>query len=659
MNMVVRWCLMLISLVHQSVNSQRLVVNTTCLELAKSSNQQLRLSCDNPDNYHCLIDGSNTREYEVCRVWKWISKGDCAYFNLFGEGNIDRKDCKPSENMICSPKEYPSYENTKYTACYIKRNTNTDGQMETSSSSHVSPSVTSLTSDWMNKSLPHSSTDIDKTTHKQMQVLAIIFGVLVPFLTLCGIYFVFRHFKCLLHSKDDIERNSAEKDAALPKEQAPLLSDENKSDEETTGHSELSGNAQMSEVSIEKSGESNAKETKETVEYTSGNLDHTGNVQTETNNESYIGGEEEFYDSQGYPSYTKETNPATQFQNCDESKQNDANMLKLNNSEEDTSGHSELSGNVQKNEESIEKSEESKENKTAAETNNDSYSGDEGEFYDTHESTVTTPVTTPVGSPMILDSRGEQGSLIEPNSQTEQTGNDVKGEKEHSNENDSHYDYISVYESTEVFDDTIESLQREVTTEIDEQEGKHCHQLFDLLYNEGLDLCREVLRLVITRTAGKTPTELLADEAVTNKLKTILPQNCHRILLSQTERETSIDVLYGLIRLCSGKQPKSGWGNPVKGNDTEISDDVERLHRSFHICKEITNPVALSVNNYARLCGIMSKALTRLDSEGKLKDKYKVLAYKLKAIINPNWSQSVYRILDNVVIRWSHSNNRH
>ena len=35
---------------------------------------------------------------------------------------------------------------------------------------------------------------------------------------------------------------------------------------------------------------------------------------------------------------------------------------------------------------------------------------------------------------VILYSRGEQGSLIEPNSQTEQTGNDVKGEEEHSNE---------------------------------------------------------------------------------------------------------------------------------------------------------------------------------------------------------------------------------
>ena len=159
--------------------------------------------------------------------------------------------------------------------------------------------------------------------------------------------------------------------------------------------------------------------------------------------------------------------------------------------------------------------------------------------------------------------------------------------------------------------------------------------------------------MVITRNVGKTPTELLADEAVTNKLKTILPENCHRFLSDQKERETSIHVLYGLIQLYPGKKPKSGWGNPVKGNDTEISDDVERLYRSFHICKEISNPVALSVNNYGRLCGIILTALTRLDSEGKLKDKYKVLADKLKAIKNPNWSQSVYRILDNIVIPWS------
>ena len=41
--------------------------------------------------------------------------GDCAYmyFNSFGQGNIDRIECKPLENKKCSPKQYPSYENTK------------------------------------------------------------------------------------------------------------------------------------------------------------------------------------------------------------------------------------------------------------------------------------------------------------------------------------------------------------------------------------------------------------------------------------------------------------------------------------------------------------------------------------------------------------------
>ena len=38
---------------------------------------------------------------------------------------------------------------------------------------------------------------------------------------------------CRLLLIDDIEKNSAEKDAALPKEQAPLLSDENKSGTES------------------------------------------------------------------------------------------------------------------------------------------------------------------------------------------------------------------------------------------------------------------------------------------------------------------------------------------------------------------------------------------------------------------------------------------
>ena len=66
---------MLITLVHKSALSKRLVINTTCLELAKPSNQVLRLSCGTPDHYHCLLDETSTREYEVCRPWMWIQEG--------------------------------------------------------------------------------------------------------------------------------------------------------------------------------------------------------------------------------------------------------------------------------------------------------------------------------------------------------------------------------------------------------------------------------------------------------------------------------------------------------------------------------------------------------------------------------------------------------
>lgn len=60
--------------VSQHVEMKRLVVNTTCLELAKSSNQQFRLTCRQL-HYHCLLDDTNTQEFEVCREWKWIPKG--------------------------------------------------------------------------------------------------------------------------------------------------------------------------------------------------------------------------------------------------------------------------------------------------------------------------------------------------------------------------------------------------------------------------------------------------------------------------------------------------------------------------------------------------------------------------------------------------------
>ena len=71
--------LMLMMLVHHSVameSGRRLVVNTTCLELAKPSNKHLRHSCNDPMWYHCLLDESYTREFEFCKQWMWIVKGN-------------------------------------------------------------------------------------------------------------------------------------------------------------------------------------------------------------------------------------------------------------------------------------------------------------------------------------------------------------------------------------------------------------------------------------------------------------------------------------------------------------------------------------------------------------------------------------------------------
>ena len=167
--------------------------------------------------------------------------------------------------------------------------------------------------------------------------------------------------------------------------------------------------------------------------------------------------------------------------------------------------------------------------------------------------------------------------------------------------------------------------------------------------------------MVIIRTDGRTPEELLADEAVKNKLKTILSEESHSFLSRQEKYVTSIDVLYGLFQLYSGKEPKSGWGNPVKGCDTGIGDDVERLHRVYSLFKEISNPKTISVDDYTRLLDIMLTACTRLDtadgehkdSDHALKVKCKVLADKLKAILKSNWSQSFNEAFNRFIKQWS------
>lgn len=81
--MWIKWILLITTCLHtlgirqpyRPVNE-----NTTCLEIKKES----RLSCNNKDQfYHCLLDENYTKEFEVCKDWKWIPGGKSSVF-VFG-----------------------------------------------------------------------------------------------------------------------------------------------------------------------------------------------------------------------------------------------------------------------------------------------------------------------------------------------------------------------------------------------------------------------------------------------------------------------------------------------------------------------------------------------------------------------------------------------
>lgn len=159
------------------------------------------------------------------------------------------------------------------------------------------------------------------------------------------------------------------------------------------------------------------------------------------------------------------------------------------------------------------------------------------------------------------------------------------------------------------------------TGEIDK---KTYTELYNLLGTKGLILSQEVMAATIFRKKGKSTKTLIDQEKKT--LIEVLSQEHLRILESENECGTSFHVSYGLhqIYLDEAQSPKSGWGNPVKGKDIGIGDDVERLNRIQTIYSNISNPETISVENYIRLLDIMVKALTRLD-DAKFDQRLKAL----------------------------------
>lgn len=178
--------------VYNTINSKRLVINTTCLELSDPLNQKFRLPCVNSSDYHCLLDRDSINEYEVCRKWKWIAAGKCAYFNTYDEGNIDGRPCINSTDFVCPKDLHSSKENTKYPACYVKIITSTIAP-KISSYEVTSESTTDLLKEVSSDGIASLISDLtDKQYDIARMTSAVVFGVFVPVLLIAAIVFIYR-----------------------------------------------------------------------------------------------------------------------------------------------------------------------------------------------------------------------------------------------------------------------------------------------------------------------------------------------------------------------------------------------------------------------------------------------------------------------------------
>ncbi|XP_065936146.1 uncharacterized protein [Magallana gigas] len=707
------WLIIFLALMvsHRVQSQSRLVVNTTCLELAKPSNKQLRLICSQYD-YHCLLDETFTKEFEACREWKWIPEGKCAYFNTYGRGNIDERNCVPKNNLTCSHGtiQFSSATNTKYTACYVKK--------EISTSLPVTTSPTGTQSDGEN------ATSVSTSSNKKYEMsghpLPIILGIFVPLVSLIVIYFIFMHLKYVpLYRKvlKKILSGSAypeENDIVMNEdtvEQEPFLRKETKDssespptikheDENITGARKSTAYPEesdivMNEDTVEqepflRNETKDSSESPPTIKHEVENI--TGARKSAYPEESDIVMNEDTVEQE--PFLRNETKDSSESPPT--IKHEDENITGARKSgffvllqPDSLSGgllirgtedaYPEESGIVM-NEDTVEQepflrnetkdSSESPptikhedENITGARKSSNSDASDPADMNESDDlsehfdDALSSPTNIKQKNSEVSTEKHQKGDYdglrtIEVDSNTCKSADvdiskDLKEgvsttEKSDNEERDTQ-------ELTDVFDDTVESLQR-IAHPTDEQDVELCEKLYNLLDTEGWKLMQEVMAATITRETGKSVKTLIDQEK--SKLKAMLPEESHRILESKTEHDTSSHVSYGLHRIIldEEKSPKSGWGNPVRETDTGIGDDVERLYRIHNIVQGIPCPVNVSVESYIRLLDIMIKALIRLDPGAEFKEDCKLLSYKLESIKNPKTQTMLGKIAEFVNI---------
>nr|XP_034315212.1 uncharacterized protein LOC105325036 isoform X6 [Crassostrea gigas] len=630
---------------HRVLSQSRLVINTTCLELVKPSNQQFRLICSQYD-YHCLLDETFTKEFEACREWKWIPGGKCAYFNTYGSGNVDGRECKPQINLTCSKIgiQFESKTNTQFTACYVKRGSSTPFT-----------TTTSLTQVTSNMTLD-GDIEISSPASEVWVIFFLYIIVIAVVLFISTIFYIQRYTGKGLCIKDEFQycyegqsnanekgkgesgRNCNDiKERELPTDETDLNDEKEKPAGSITGSYH-----DLQQLENEENKEESTDifdETFESLQQMPPEIAYP----IKSQESSDIARNEDTLEQQPFLKNTPESPPTMthEDENITEARRNDENIVKkqpvLGMKVEGASTSENLitmrqdDGNIAEARRSEKHQKGDSDGLRTTEVDSNTCKSAEVEISkDLKEGVSTADV--------------QRKKLDEEKSAENATGLYIVSEKS-DNEGDTQ-------ELTDVFDDTVESLQR-IAHPTDEQDRELCTELYNLLDTEGLKLTQEVMTATISRKTGKPVKILLNNLTVQekNKLKAMLPEESHRILESKTEHDTSIHVSYGLHRIILDEEnsPKSGWGNPVREKDIGIGDDVERLNRIHTIVQGISNPVTVSVESYIRLLDIMIKTLIRLDPDAKFKEDYKLLSYKLNSIKNPNLTQTMLKTITDAV----------
>ncbi|XP_056007095.1 uncharacterized protein LOC125664388 [Ostrea edulis] len=578
---------------------------TTCLEFKVES----RLSCSRSDQfYHCLLDENYTKEFEVCRDWKWIPGGKCAYFNSYGIGNIDERDCISSSTLQCATDQYRSDLNTRYSACYVKKRI----AITTPINTPTIKSTGSGTADVQNttETAPTESTPAESTPFNS-SAIGIALGAIVPLILLVVVPGI------LLFKKRRRRESTSQRETAVERGEGDALMNT-----ETKCLAENEQNQQL----IEKD-EGTSTEDKESSPLLAENKNEN---QSEGQLKENFMKNERISVSQNYDSPQKNesfktppTTPAVQTEP-------DTDIGRTENKDDKKTGKKEVDGSHGGHDSSEEVSpgvgaEKKKEEGSIEKGHSpDVMSPDNGKEDDSHSSPVN-------------DKNSDNGKQ-----KTKVTEEDQSEEKESGEDTYPQKDAVGI------FVDSLESITKE-----DDGEGGW-NEIQELLEYMCTVPARKILFNVMKMYVDK-PGSYYQDELKMASVKTVLPPEYHSAIDSDSEYRRSIPVIYTILQvsLSEDHQPKSGWGQKVKDTDTGVGDDIERVYQAHTLHREIQNPEEIYVDGYVRLFEMLIGAVKRLDIKGKCNEDYREIVRRWENIQRKLWVKDKWKTFTNFIKKLS------